>query len=145
MLCTVSRFPPIYGCSQILLVAFNQCTYPIEHIQHILYIYIFLALTFSVFQLSLSWMGHSPHSAFLKHIPQQLTQFCFPAKFELSGPQSSAFLDRVVAGSVPKPGRTTLAHMLTTGGKVIIVVMVIMMLMMVMLMMVMRILSWKRS
>ena len=41
-----------------------------------------------------------------------------PAKFELSGPESSAFLDRVVAGSVPKPGRTTLAHMLTTGGKV---------------------------
>jgi len=40
------------------------------------------------------------------------------AKFELSGPQSSAFLDRIVAGSVPKPGRTTLAHMLTTGGKV---------------------------
>merc|ERR1711970_1062900 len=40
------------------------------------------------------------------------------AKFELSGPESSAFLDRVVAGSVPKPGRTTLAHMLTTGGKV---------------------------
>ena len=43
---------------------------------------------------------------------------CFAAKFELSGPESSAFLDRVVAGSVPKPGRTTLAHMLTTGGKV---------------------------
>ena len=40
------------------------------------------------------------------------------AKFELSGPDSSAFLDRVVAGSVPKPGRTTLAHMLTTAGKV---------------------------
>merc|ERR1719385_127792 len=40
------------------------------------------------------------------------------AKFELSGPESSAFLDRVVAGSVPKPGKTTLAHMLTTGGKV---------------------------
>merc|ERR1711970_788295 len=40
------------------------------------------------------------------------------AKFELSGTESSAFLDRVVAGSVPKPGRTTLAHMLTAGGKV---------------------------
>ena len=76
--------------------------------------------------------------------------FSIPAKFELSGPQSSAFLDRVVAGSVPKPGRTTLAHMLTTGGKVVIVLMVIMMItmmlmivivMIVMLMMVMRILS----
>ena len=51
---------------------------------------------------------------------QALTQCCFPAKFELSGPQSSAFLDRIVAGSVPKPGRTTLAHMLTHGGKVCI-------------------------
>jgi len=40
------------------------------------------------------------------------------AKFELSGPESSSFLDRIVAGSVPKPGRTTLAHMLTAGGKV---------------------------
>jgi len=40
------------------------------------------------------------------------------AKFEVRGAAARAFLDRVVAGTVPKPGRTSLVHMLTTGGKV---------------------------
>jgi len=40
------------------------------------------------------------------------------AKFKLTGPDARKFLDRAVGGSVPKPGRTTLAHMLTERGTV---------------------------
>ncbi len=41
------------------------------------------------------------------------------AKFEVSGEQAEPFLDRVVAGGVPKTvGRATVAHALTHTGKV---------------------------
>jgi len=39
-------------------------------------------------------------------------------KFMLTGPDARKFLDRTVAGFVPKVGRTGLGHMLTTTGKV---------------------------
>lgn len=39
-------------------------------------------------------------------------------KFMLTGPDARAFLDRCVAGFVPKEGRTGLGHMLTSTGKV---------------------------
>ena len=40
------------------------------------------------------------------------------AKIKVSGPKSREFLDFTVAGTVPKQGRTSLAHALTEGGKV---------------------------
>ena len=40
------------------------------------------------------------------------------AKINVSGPDARAYLDYLLAGSVPKPGRTTLAHALTVGGRV---------------------------
>ena len=40
------------------------------------------------------------------------------AKIKVSGPKSREFLDFTVAGTVPKKGRTSLAHALTEGGKV---------------------------
>lgn len=39
-------------------------------------------------------------------------------KFEVIGPDARKFLDYAVAGTVPKPGRTSLVHMLTTRGRV---------------------------
>ena len=39
-------------------------------------------------------------------------------KFEVTGPDSRRFLDRAVAGTVPRPGRTSLVHMLTPKGRV---------------------------
>lgn len=39
-------------------------------------------------------------------------------KFTVSGPDSRRFLDYAVAGTVPKPGRTSLVHLLTPRGKV---------------------------
>ena len=40
------------------------------------------------------------------------------AKIKVSGSYARAFLDYAVAGTVPKAGRTSLAHALTDGGKV---------------------------
>ena len=40
------------------------------------------------------------------------------AKIKVSGSYARAFLDYAVAGAVPKAGRTSLAHALTDGGKV---------------------------
>ena len=40
------------------------------------------------------------------------------AKFHVEGPRAREFLDRVVAGTVPKVGRTSIAHALTHKGKV---------------------------
>lgn len=40
------------------------------------------------------------------------------AKIKVSGPESRAYLDFLLAGTVPKVGRTTLAHALTVGAKV---------------------------
>ena len=40
------------------------------------------------------------------------------AKINVSGPDAKAYLDFLLAGTVPKTGRTTLAHALTIGGKV---------------------------
>ena len=40
------------------------------------------------------------------------------AKIKVSGPKSREFLDFTVAGTVPQKGRTSLAHALTEGGKV---------------------------
>ena len=40
------------------------------------------------------------------------------AKIKVSGSSAREFLDYAVAGTVPKAGRTSLAHALTDGGKV---------------------------
>ena len=40
------------------------------------------------------------------------------AKIKVSGVDARAYLDYLLAGTVPKMGRTTLAHALTIGGKV---------------------------
>ena len=40
------------------------------------------------------------------------------AKIKVSGPDARKYLDYLLAGTIPKPGRTTLAHALTVGGKV---------------------------
>jgi len=39
-------------------------------------------------------------------------------KFNVHGPESRKFLDYAVAGTIPKPGRTSLVHLLTPKGKV---------------------------
>ncbi len=40
-------------------------------------------------------------------------------KFEVTGPQACAWLDRIMAGRVPKPGRMTLTPMLSPKGKLL--------------------------
>ncbi|MEY1555573.1 FAD-dependent oxidoreductase [Yoonia sp. R2331] len=40
-------------------------------------------------------------------------------KFEVTGPQARAWLDRIMAGRVPKPGRMTLTPMLSPKGKLL--------------------------
>ena len=40
------------------------------------------------------------------------------AKFKVTGIEARKYLDYLLAGSIPKPGRTTLAHALTESGKV---------------------------
>ena len=40
------------------------------------------------------------------------------AKIKVSGTDARQYLDYLLAGTIPKPGRTTLAHALTPGGKV---------------------------
>ena len=40
------------------------------------------------------------------------------AKIKVSGVEARAYLDYLLSGTVPKVGRTTLAHALTVGGKV---------------------------
>lgn len=40
------------------------------------------------------------------------------AKINVSGPDARPYLDYLCAGTIPKVGRTSLAHALTNGGKV---------------------------
>ncbi len=48
-----------------------------------------------------------------------LYDFSDMAKFELSGPNASAWLDRIMANRLPKPGRLCLSPMLSDKGRVI--------------------------
>lgn len=48
-----------------------------------------------------------------------LFEFSDMAKFEISGPDAEAFLDRILANRLPKPGRLCLTPMLSEKGRVI--------------------------
>ncbi|MCB2138797.1 MAG: aminomethyltransferase family protein, partial [Rhodobacteraceae bacterium] len=40
-------------------------------------------------------------------------------KFRVTGPNARAWLDRIMAGAIPKPGRLSLTPMLSPKGKII--------------------------